>query len=588
MFVVACVVLQTVCLIPTSRRIIDEGVRMQDLSVIYRTGALMALYSVLAMLCTVGSSYYSARATAGFAACLRKDCYDKVMSLSARDVARYGTATLLTRTTADVNQMTLLLLNVLRSCLTVPAIILSVLVLLLIQNPMICVLLTATFALTIAFLVYYGGRSIERYDRLQQRIDRVTALVREQISGVRAIRAYGNQALEEERMQEANAGVYTAAVLANRITSYLSPVALVLMNWVVVVIYLVGSEQLRTGMTSISELLVIFQYVSYFIAALAIIPFLMNLLPKVTVSASRIRELLDTPSETGEEASRQCAGKAAAQGTDAMAQTARPIGRQMAGGKSARASAVFDASGDIVYDHVTFGYDPAAPVVSDLCLTARSGRVTAILGATGSGKTTLINLLQGLYRPDSGVIRIGGQDIAQADASALRAQMAYATQRPRVFHDTVRNNITAYHHDISDERIREACRVAAFDEALENLPEGLDSMMALDGMNLSGGQRQRLCLARAMARDAQIYLLDGAFSALDAHTARRVLENMHTYLDGRTVLIVTQRIHTAMSADSIIVMEEGRIVAQGRHEELLATCPVYREINASQTAPKNS
>lgn len=567
-FVVACVVLQTVCLIPTSRRIIDEGVALQDLGVIYRIGARMALYSVLAMLCTVGSSYFSSRATAGFAASLRKGCYDKVMSLSEQDVARYGTATLLTRTTTDVNLMTQLLLNVLRSCMTVPAIILSVLLLILFSNPMVFVILTSTFALTIAFLIYFGGRSIARYDRLQQRMDHVTALTREKISGVRTIRAYGNQALEEERLREEDAAIYEAAVYANRAGTILSPIALLLMNWVVVLIYLVGSRQLRDGLTSISSLLVIFQYVSYFIAALAIIPFMMNLLPKVTVAASRIRELLDeTPGQTADAAvsGQTTAGQAATK-------TAAPS---------------FDASGDITFEHVTFGYNPESPVVSDLCLTAHAGKVTAIIGATGSGKTTLVNLMQGLYRPDSGTIRIGGQDIAEVPVSALCARMAYVTQRAQIFQDTVRNNITAYRQDVTEEQLREACRIAAFDEVLDLLPWGLDTVMAQDGMNLSGGQRQRLGLARAFTKDAPVYLFDDAMSSLDARTERSILENMRACPQDRTVIVVAQKIRTIMDADSIIVMEDGRIADQGSHKELLARCPVYQEIYATQTASEN-
>lgn len=602
MFVVACVVLQTVCLIPTSRQIIDEGVELQNLAVIYRIGAEMAFYSVLAMLCTVGSSYYSARATAGFAADLREDCYDKVMSLSEQDVARYGTATLLTRTTTDVNLMTQMLLNVLRSCMTVPAIILSVLLLILFSNPMVFVILTSTFALTIAFLIYYGSRSIARYDRLQQRIDHVTALTREKISGVRTIRAYGNQDLEEARLREEDAAIYESAVFANRASNILSPVALLLMNWVVVFIYLVGGRQLRDGMTSISSLLVIFQYVSYFIAALAIIPFMMNLLPKVTVAASRIRELLGETSE--QTAGVSCEDTTVAvqdtsvsrQDTTSDGQNTSVSYQDTSEGESAgtvscqdtNASENFDASGDITFDHVTFGYNPESPVVSDLCLTARAGKVTAIIGATGSGKTTLVNLMQGLYRPDSGTIRIGGQDIAEVPVSALCARMAYVTQRAQIFQDTVRNNITAYRQDVTEEQLREACRVAAFDEVLDLLPWGLDTVMAQDGMNLSGGQRQRLGLARAFTKDAPIYLFDDAMSSLDARTERSILENMRACPQDRTVIVVAQKIRTIMDADSIIVMEDGRIADQGSHAELLARCPVYQEIYATQTASESA
>lgn len=555
-FIVMCALIQTVLLIPASKEIISEGVSNQNMASIWQCGLKMALYSVLAALCTVGSSYFSSRVVAQFARNLRKACYDKATGLSAQDMAHFGGATLFTRTTTDVNQLTMLLLNILRSCLTVPAVILAMLVLILLINRPVFFVLTISFALTIALLIYFGTKSKKLFEILQRRLDTYSGLTREKISGVRAIRAFCNQDMEEKRMLGAGQDIYDASIRANQLINFLSPISLVIMNWVVIAIYLIGSIQVQEKMTSVSDLLVICQYITYFIATLAIIPFMVNLLPKAAVSCRRIKELLSYEGTANQEE-----GTFKSMSSEEIAEAVR---------------------GDIEFRHVGFGYSPDTRVVSDLSFVAKGGKITAFIGATGSGKTTVMNLLQQLYLPMDGEILFDGKDSADMDVRELRRHIAYGTQKAMVFQDTVRNNITTYQPKITEERIRKACEASAFDEVLSGMPDGLDSMMAAGGMNISGGQRQRLSLARMVARDADIYVFDDTFSALDARTESHTRAAIGEMLRGKTIIMVAQKINTIEHADNIVVLDRGRIVGQGRHEELMKSCREYQEIYQTQ------
>lgn len=556
LLVVTCVLVQTVLLIPASKEIISKGVNNQDMASIWQCGLKMALYSVLAALCTVGSSYFSACVVAQFSKNLRKACYDKVTGFSAQDMSHFGGATLFTRTTTDVNQLTMLLLNILRSCLTVPVVILAMLVLILLMNRPVFFILTISFALTIVLLIYFGTKSKRFFEILQSKLDRYSGLSKEKISGVRAIRAFCNQDMEEKRMLGAGQDIYDASIRANQMINFLSPISLVIMNWVVIAIYLIGSTQVQEKMTSVSDLLVIFQYITYFIATLAIVPFMVNLLPKAAVSCRRIKELLSY--EGTVKSGKENANKLSAEET---------------------AEAV---KGDIEFRHVGFGYSPDTRVVSDLSFIAKRGTTTAFIGATGSGKTTVMNLLQQLYLPMDGSILFGGKDSMDMDGEELRSHIAYGTQKAMIFQDTVRNNITSYQTDITEERIQKACKASAFDEVLSVMPDGLDSIMAAGGMNISGGQRQRLSLARTIARDADIYVFDDTFSALDAKTESHTRAAIGEMLHGKTIIMVAQKINTIEHADNIVVLDRGRIVGQGSHEELMQSCREYQEIYQTQ------
>ena len=495
-----------------------------DYGVIRNSALLMLALTVAVGICSALTAYTSARATAGFVAGLRRDCFHKGEQLSPQDFAALGESTIITRTMADVTQLQLMVINLLRVWLMVPVLILVELAMIARLNLTVFFLLAGIFAAIVVFLVTFSAKSLGAFALLQKKVDRINLLMKERITGVRPIRAFRNEKLENDKSVQASAESHDMAIAANARINFLSPIALVLMSWAVVLIYLVGSAQIQAKMSSISDLILIFQYVTYFISALMSIPFMVNVLPKAAVSCRRVIELLDYESPQ----------KTQWQDTPAPA----------------------EKNGEITFKNVIFGYAGAVDVIADVSFVAEAGKTTALIGPTGSGKTTILNLMQGLYQPNFGDILIDGVSIRSCREGWIRDYFSYGTQRPQIFQDTVKNNVCP--------------DPARYDEASQG------------GMNLSGGQRQRLSLARTMAKDAPVYVFDDTLSALDARTEKKVLDAIYTRLAGKTIVLVAQKISTIKDADHIIVLDRGRIAGQGRHEALLQTCDVYRDIYETQ------
>ncbi len=543
-------ILQIFVLLPESKNIIDHGVVEKNYSVIRNSAFLMMAITLVIGVCSILVAYFSARATAGFVAGLRRDCFRKGEQLSPQDFAALGESTVITRTMADVTQMQLMVINLLRLWLVVPVLIIVELVMIAKLNLTVFFILFGFFAAIVIFLVTFSAKSLSGFEKLQKKVDRINLLMKERITGVRPIRAFRNEKMEDEKAAIANRESYETSILANKKINFLSPIALVLMSWVVVIIYLVGNVQIQSGMSSISELILIFQYVTYFITSLMSIPFVVNILPKAAVSSRRINELLDyKPSENTE---------------------------------WRKVSAPAERKGKIEFQNVIFGYAGAVDVIADISFVAEPGKTTALIGPTGSGKTTILNLAQGLYQPTFGDILIDDTSIRGCKDPWLRDYFSYGTQRPMIFQDTVKNNICPDPAAFDEKRMETALRSSCFDEVLKDKPEGIDFMMSQGGMNVSGGQRQRLSLARTFAKEADIYVFDDTLSALDAKTEKKVLDAIHTQLKGKTVLMVAQKISTIEHADHIIVMDKGRIAGRGKHEELLRSCDVYKEIYETQ------
>ena len=541
-------VLQVFLLAREMKHIVDSGVAVGSMDVIYSSGVKMLLISLGAGVVALAASRFSAFITAGVTCDLRQDCYAKALSLSPRDFTSLGESAIVTRTIADVTQIQIFMINFLRSAVTMPLALIVIMVSIFLLNKTIFAVALGVFAATIVFMVVFGLRSKPYFARLQEQLDRLNLLVKEKITGVRTIRSFGNQALEEERMRAENQKAYDLAIVANDRINFLSPAAMIIMNWMVVVAYLIGDSHVKAGLTSVSDMLVIFQYLSYFTTMLAVIPMLLNLVPRTIVSSERINELLGFEQKN----------------TYAGAQTP-DITR-----------------GEIRFDSVAFGYEAGGRAVYDVSFVAKPGSTTAFIGATGSGKSTIINLAMGLMRPDSGTITIDGQPYDSLDMRSLSDAFALATQQALVFQDSARNNLTMYDERMSDVRIARALEASCFDEVVDAMPEGLDTMMAQGGRNISGGQRQRLSLARTVARDAAVYAFDDTFSALDSATEAKARRRIGELLCGKTVLMVAQKISTIKDADQIIVLDHGTIVDRGTHDELLATCSIYQEIYRTQ------
>lgn len=551
-FVALQIIIQTVFLMKEMKNIIDNGVGRQDMDYIIHSGIKMIVFTLLVGACTIAASYLSAKIVAKMTCRIREDCYKKVVTLSPQEFSTFGESSLLTRTIADATQIQILVINIMRTSLMVPIIIVCMLVLIFRMNRLLFTILFIIFAITVFILIYLGARSKPLFEKLQGKIDYINLLMKEKITGVRTIRAFRNESLEEEKMVKANDDTYDVAISANAKINFLSPISMVLMNWAVVIIYLASSSQLRAGMASISDLLLIFQYLAYFITSLGVVPVMVNLLPKVSVSCKRINELLDMKARADEE--------------EGENKSIEPV-----------------KQGEITFSDVIFGYSGATDVIANVSFTAKAGKKTAFIGTTGSGKTTIMNLLMGFYEPTFGDISVDGISLRERDLDEYRKSFSYATQRAMVFEDTARSNITMYDGNVDDEQIEEAVKAACFDEVIDKMPDGIDTKMAPGGTNISGGQRQRLSLARTVCKDASVYIFDDTFSALDAATEKKAREKIMTMLDGKTVIMVAQKISTIKDADQIIVLDRGRIVGKGSHEELLQSCDEYREIYRTQS-----
>lgn len=576
LIIILQIVTQTVFLMGEMQKIIDEGVGKENMNYIMQSGIKMLVFTFIVIACTFIASYLSARTVAGVTCDIKKDCFEKVMKMSSEDFNKFGQSTLLTRTATDATQIQILMINFLRASLMVPIIVVCMLILIFNMNKLLFTILIVAFAFTVAYLIIKGAKSKEIFERLQQRIDKINLLMKEKITGVRSIRAYNNEELEIEKLKRANNEAYEMALEANSKLNFLSPTALIIMNWTVVIIYFAGSIQLKYKMASISDLLLIFQYLGYFISCLGIIPFLVNLMPKVSVASRRINELLETPIISENKKSFENS-----ENMDMLANhniDAKNSEEFLLNGAGLKTGI---SDGEIEFKNVIFGYSGAADVVTNISFKAKKGKTTAFIGTTGSGKTTILNLMIGLYRTTFGQIFIDGKEISMYSPEYLKSQISYATQQAQVFQDTAYNNITAY-HDISKERIMKACDAAMFTEVLDKMPDGLNTVMSFGGMNISGGQRQRMSLARTLAKEASIYVFDDSFSALDAKTEKAVRKNVKEMLNGKTILMVAQKINTIMDADNIIVLDNGRIVGQGTHEMLLASCKEYKEIYDTQ------
>ena len=540
--------LLVIVLMGQMREIISRGVEAGDMDYILSCGGRMLLIILGISACTVGYSYLSAALTADTVGDIRTDLSDRILRLSLKDFGRFGGGSLRSRVTSDTISIQLLLINLLRFGCTIPVVLICMLIVIAGISFRLFLPLAAVFILVCVFLFRFGSRARPRYRALSVTLDEMNQKVGENLQGVRTIRAFRRQGTELDRLLALNEKGKEQAISAGLSTLWLSPVSLLVMNWCTVLIYVLGTGEIRNRMLSMGSLLLLFQYMGYFISCLSIIPTLVNVVPRASVACRRIQEVLDQPADTGSE-------------------------------KADPACQV--RSGTVSFSHVSFGYNGEKNVLDDVSFEARDGRITAFTGATGSGKTTLLNLLAGLYRKDSGRIDLGGRPLEDYTDENLRAGLSYSLQGCPVFQDTIRENILAG-SPLDEDRLRRVLQVSCLDEVVEGLPQGLDTVMAYGGMNLSGGQKQRLNIARCLYRDVPVYLFDDSFSALDPNTEKKVREGMRAFLAGRTVLIVAQKIASVKDADNIVLLDGGHVSAQGRHEELVRTSALYRSILETQ------
>ena len=533
------------------KNIVDQGIQTGDMNYIMHSGLRMLVFTALVAVCGALIAWLGGRISCGMRKDMMRDCYKKILSFSPQDEAGFGGATLLTRCITDTENIQRLLGFVLGACLLAPVVIILMLCSLFLVEKQVFVAEIAAVSVSFLIMIVLIIRARKRFPLLQHRLDRLNLITKEKITGVRTIRSFGREDYEEERGKDANQSVFVADVAANRPLKYVSPAILTIMNLSMGFIYLTGAQKTADGLMKISTLLLTIQYVNSLIPSLSVLPSVFNMVPGAGTGLARIGELMD------------------------YRETCIPD--QPADG---RETGSFSLSSDpiVSFEHVSFGYEGHKTTLADLSFEIPNGSRIGVVGATGSGKSTLLMLMCGLCRPQEGRILAGGAPLEQLKKDTRMSIFSYVPQKAMVFQDSARENILAYHDGIDEEAVRRACDAAVFTEVAGELENGLDTVMAQGGMNLSGGQRKRLSLARGLAKEAAVYLLDDPFAALDAVTARAARSNTMQLLKGKTVVMVAQRFSQVMDFDRIIMMSQGKIAAVGTHEELMAGCSEYADM----------
>ncbi|SBT68803.1 ATP-binding cassette, subfamily B [Micromonospora sediminicola] len=530
--------------------IIDRGVARGDTDQILRTGGWMLVVSLLQIACSIAAVYLGAKTAMGFGRDVRRAIFGHVNRFSAREVARFGTPSLITRNTNDVQQVQML---VLLSCtMLVAAPIMSVggVVMALREDVGLSWLMLVCVPVLAVALGLIIRRMVPGFRLMQTRIDTVNRVLREQITGIRVVRAFVREPYETDRFQGANADLTATALRIGRLQALIFPIVMLVLNVSSVAVLWFGAARVDSGEIQVGALTAFLQYLMQILMAVMMATFMLMMVPRAAVCAERIEEVLDTDSS--------------------VVPAADPV-TEVAG------------RGELELRGAGFQYPGAtAPVLRDISFRARPGRTTAIIGSTGAGKTTLLTLIPRLVDPTAGAVLVDGVDVRDLAPDELWRRIGLVPQRPYLFSGTVASNLRYGNPDATDADLWAALEIAQARDFVAEMPGGLDAPIAQGGTNVSGGQRQRLAIARALVRKPEIYLFDDSFSALDLGTDARLRAALRPVTADAAVVIVAQRVSTIVDADQIIVLEDGGVVGMGRHDELLENCPTYAEIVASQ------
>jgi ATP-binding cassette subfamily B protein len=530
--------------------IINNGVAKADTDYIWRTGGVMLGVTLLLGVIAIVAVYFASRTSMGVGRDVRAAVFERVQSFSAREMNRFGTASLITRNTNDVQQVQLFLQIALTFLVSAPILAIGGVVMAIREDATLSWLLVVVVPLmgvVIAILLTLG---VPLFRKVQTKIDRITQIMREQITGVRVVRAFIRGEAERVRFETANADLTETQLRVNRIFASAFPSLLAIMNLSSVAVLWFGASLVDSGDMPIGNLTAFLQYIMQILFAVMTATFMVILVPRAEASSQRIIEVLDT--------------------TPSITDPARPV-------EPASATGVVELTDvDFAYPH------SERPVLHGLSLVARPGETTAIIGGTGSGKTTVLNLITRGFDVTSGAVRVDGVDVRERSLEGLWSRMAVVPQTAYLFKGTVAQNLRFGNEAATDIDLWRALEVAQARDFVSQMDGGLEALIDQGGTNVSGGQRQRLAIARAITKRPAIYLFDDCFSALDARTDARLRAALRSETTNATVLIVSQRVSTILHADNIVVLDEGRVVGAGTHAELMRTSPEYREIVESQ------
>ena len=536
--------------------IIDRGVARGDRPYIWRTGGVMLLVTLLQVGCSVGAVYFGSRAAMGVGRDVRAGVFHRVGEFSTREVDHFGAPSLITRITNDVQQVQVLVLMICTMLIAAPITAVGGIVLALQED----VPLTWTLAVSLPLMLVFVGTvlrfMVPQFRLMQQRIDIVNRVLREQLMGIRVIRAFVREPAEERRFERANADLTATSTTTGRLMASLFPVVMLIVNLSSVAVIWFGAKRIDSGDLRVGQLVAFLTYLVQILMSAMFATFIAVLWPRSAVSAERIVEVLDTELS--------------------VVPPTEPV-------------VVDEPTSTIRFERVGFSYPGAEyPVLRDITFTARPGQTTAIIGGTGSGKTTLLQLIPRLFDPTAGAVTLNHRDVRDIAPEALWRRIGYSPQRPYLFSGTVATNLRYADPDATDADLWEALEVAQAAGFVRSMAGGLDATIAQGGANLSGGQRQRLAIARAIVRRPSVFLFDDSFSALDLATDAALRRALAPRTRDATVIVVAQRVSTILHADQIVVLDQGQIVDIGTHDELVERCPTYGEIVASQLSAQEA
>ncbi|RYM04920.1 ABC transporter ATP-binding protein [Sporolactobacillus sp. THM7-7] len=531
--------------------IVDKGVVKGDVAYIFKMGAFMLLVTLLAGVFIIVANYLAARSVTGFGRDVRNLLFRHVETFSLQEFDQVGTPSLITRTTNDVAQVEQVWMMILRMMAMAPLMCIGGIIMALYQDVKLSLVLAVALPLIVIGILFLSKKGLPLFQAIQRKMDRLNLVLREGLTGIRVVRAFGRSRDEIDRFDEANRDMVQTAVRVNQIMAGATPLMTLIMNLASVAIVWFGSLRIESGSMQVGGLMAFIQYAMMIMFSIMMGAMMFIMIPRAQVSAARINEVLNI----------------------------RPVIEQKAPSYSTDPS----EKRGVAFQNVTFSYPGAEkPALDGITFTVLPGETTAIIGGTGSGKSTLLHLMLRFFDAQSGVVLVNGIDVRNMDPAALRGMIGYVPQKAVLFNGTVAENIRFGKEDATDKEIREAACVAQAVEFVSEMKNGYDSVIAQGGQNVSGGQKQRLAIARALVRKPEIYLLDDCFSALDYRTDARLRSELKAVTGAATVIIVAQRVSTVLHADKIIVLDEGKIAGIGTHKELMDSCFVYQEIVASQ------
>ena len=533
------------------------GVSISSLQNAYimREGLIMLLISLAGSLCAMVASYLSSRAATGACKNMRDDVFKKVESFSSDEFSRFSTASLITRTTNDIQQIQNVINMILRIVLFAPMMGITSLLKVL-RYPSMASILGWIVLIILVLLLTTFALGMPKFKIIQKLVDKLNLVTREQLSGMLVIRAFNNEKVEEKRFDEVNTDITKVNVFVNRLMGIISPTMAFLMSSVSILIIWVGANEINAGVMQIGDIMAFLQYAMHVLMSFMIVAMIFIMLPRASVSAGRVFEVLNTEVS--------------------IKDPENPV-------------SLPEENATIHFDHVSFKYPKAEEyVLEDIDFSVDPGQTVAFIGSTGSGKSTLINLIPRFFDVTDGAIRIGNIDIRDVKQHDLRSRIGYIPQKATLFSGTIESNLRYADENATDSTIENALEVSQAKEFVSKMPSGIEEPISQGGTNVSGGQKQRLSIARALVKNADIYIFDDTFSALDYHTDALLREALNKMVKEKhsTVFIVAQRISSIMHADKIIVLDQGKIVGNGTHAELMKNCPVYQEIAYSQLSRK--